>query len=178
MIARFLTPLLRFLRAREGVSAVEFALLAPVLIVMYFGLAELSQAFMAQRRTQHTASTIGDLVAQARSVSSSDLTDIFTIGKLVMKPFTTTGMTQRISSVTMTGGVAKVDWSSGSGISARSTGSSVTVPANLMTNGESIVMAEVSYVYHSPADEILPNAITFNQTYYLRPRLVDKVPKT
>lgn len=174
-----LRTLHRFLRNRDGVSAVEFALLAPVMIVMYFGLAELSQGFMAQRRVEHTAATIADLTAQARSVSSADLNDIFTIGKLVMKPFTTTGMTQRITSVTMTSGVAKVDWSVGNGgITALATGSTVSLPANLIANGESVIMSQVSYTYHSPADHVMPSAVVFNQTYYLRPRLVTTVSKT
>ncbi|MDP2765777.1 MAG: pilus assembly protein, partial [Brevundimonas sp.] len=34
----------------RGVSAVEFAMLAPVLIAFYFGMAEFCQGFMAQKR--------------------------------------------------------------------------------------------------------------------------------
>jgi Flp pilus assembly protein TadG len=40
-----------FWRDRRGVSAVEFALIAPVLVIFYCGLAELTQAMMAQRRS-------------------------------------------------------------------------------------------------------------------------------
>jgi Flp pilus assembly protein TadG len=40
----------RFWRDRRGVSAVEFALIAPVLMIFYFGMAELTEAMMAQRR--------------------------------------------------------------------------------------------------------------------------------
>ena len=41
---------LAFWRDRRGAAAVEFAFIAPVLIIMYCGLAELSQAMMAQHR--------------------------------------------------------------------------------------------------------------------------------
>ena len=43
---------------RRGVSAVEFALIAPVIIVFYFGLAEFCQAFMAQKRMGRTAAAM------------------------------------------------------------------------------------------------------------------------
>ncbi|MBP8248028.1 MAG: pilus assembly protein, partial [Phenylobacterium sp.] len=74
-IARWLR---RFRDDREGVSAVEFALIAPIMILFYFGMAEICQGFMAQKRTQHVASTIADLVAQRETISTATLTDIFT----------------------------------------------------------------------------------------------------
>ena len=40
----------RFLGDRRGVSAIEFAFIAPVMILMYFGVAELTQGMMAERR--------------------------------------------------------------------------------------------------------------------------------
>ena len=49
-----------FWRDPRGVSAVEFALIAPLLILMYCGMAELSLAMMAQRRLSNIASAIGD----------------------------------------------------------------------------------------------------------------------
>ncbi len=45
----------KFRRDQRGVSAVEFAFIAPVLILFYFGLAEYTQALMAQRKTINTA---------------------------------------------------------------------------------------------------------------------------
>ncbi len=170
----------RFARAREGVSAVEFALLAPVMICLYFGMTELSQAFMAQRRVEHTASAIADLVAQSQSVDTNALNEIFTVGKLVMSPFSTTPMTQRITSVTASStGVPKVDWSvANGGAVALTAGSTVTLPANLIAANESVIMSDVTYDYTSVGNYILNMTLHFKQTYYLRPRIVDKVAKT
>jgi Flp pilus assembly protein TadG len=161
----------------RGVSAVEFALLAPIVIAFYFGLAEMSQGFMAQRRVEHTASAIADLTSQARTLTTADLTDTFKVGKIILAPFPTTTLTQRLTSVTMNAsGVAKVDWSQGDGMSARTTGSTVALPANTITATQSVIMAEVSYTYTSPVRYILTAPIVFNQTYYLRPRVVDQIP--
>lgn len=169
----------RFGADRRGVSAVEFALIAPIMILFYFGMAEICQGFMAKKRAEHVASAIADLVAQTDDVSTSELNDIYAAASQIMKPFPTGALKQRVTSVTRnSSGVAKVDWSSGSGWSARSTGSTITVPANLIGNGESLIMSEVEYAYASPFDYVMPSSMTFKKTYYLRPRLVDKVTKS
>jgi Flp pilus assembly protein TadG len=158
----------------RGVSAVEFAMLAPVLIAFYFGMAEFCQGFMAQKRMGHASSLVADLVAQEEIVSTANLDDIFDIGGLIMKPFSATPLKQRVSSVTRTAGVAKVDWSRGDGLTARTVGSTVTLPDDLIANGESIVMSEATYDYDSPVDYLMPAITIFSHTYYLRPRTVDK----
>lgn len=161
---------------RRGVSAVEFALLAPIMIAFYFGLTEFCQGYMAQKRMAHTTSAIGDLVAQTDAVTKDQLDDIFGIGGMIMKPFSTTNLTTRITSVTRNAsGVAKVDWSRASGITPRVSGSTVTVPADLIANGQSLVMSESTYDYKSPIQYLMPAVTKFSSTFYLRPRRVEKV---
>ena len=52
------------------------------------------------------------------------------------------------------------------------------LPANLIANGESIIMAEVEYPYQSPFDYVMPSQKTFSKVYYLRPRQSTMVTKT
>lgn len=164
---------------RRGVSAVEFALLAPVMIAFYFGLAEFCQGYMSQKRMSHTASAVADLVAQTDTVTTGQLDDIIGIGGLIMKPFDATTLTIRVSSVTRdANGVAKVDWSRATGIPARATGSVVTVPADVIANGASLVMAETGYEYESPIKYLMKEAVQFSNVFYLRPRRVEMVPCT
>ena len=161
-------------RDERGVSAVEFALLAPVLIAFYFGMAEFCQGFMAQKRMGHVSAMVADLVAQEETVSIANLDDIFDIGGLIMKPFATSGLKQRVSSVTRTSGVARVDWSRGDGLTARAVNSTITLPTDLIANGESIIVSEATYDYDSPVDYFMPGITRFSHIYYLRPRTVDK----
>jgi Flp pilus assembly protein TadG len=161
-------------RDERGVSAVEFAMLAPVLIAFYFGLAELCQGYMAQKRMGHVASMVADLVAQEETVATANLDDIFDIGGLIMKPFPTPALKQRVSSVTRTAGVAKVDWSRGDGMTARAVNSTITLPTDLIADGESVIVSEATYDYDSPVDYFMPTITRFSHIYYLRPRTVDK----
>jgi Flp pilus assembly protein TadG len=176
---RSLKSLKLFRRDKDGISAVEFALIAPVVIAMYLGMADLCQGFMAQRRVDHVGSTIADLTAQAITVSASDLNDEFTVGKLVMSPFSATPLQQRITSINCDAtGKTTVLWSVGSGMSAFTTNATITVPANVVSAGQTVIRADVSYVYTSPVNYVLKTPITFTQTYYLLPRVVTSIPYT
>lgn len=169
-----LAILSRFGVDQRGVAAVEFALIAPVLITLYMGLAEMCQAYIAQKRAAHVTSQVADIVAQTDVVTKDNIADIFAIGAQVLKPFSTTTLNMRVSAITRgNDGVAKVVWSQGQGMTARS--GNVTIPAGLIDNGESIIMSETTYAYQSQLAKLLPGTTNFSSTYYLRPRLVEQV---
>ena len=179
----------RFLHAlrhdRRGTSAVEFALIAPVLIGLYFGLAEYCQAMMADRKVTHAAASIGDLVAQSDQVTSADMTDIFTIGRTLVSPFPSAGLKMRVTSVTVdVNNIPKVDWSDGSGLSPLGKGSTVTLPKNsadttkpFVDKGETVIMSEAQFTYDSPVDYLIKSGVSFNEVYYLRPRKSESVAR-
>ena len=52
----------------------------------------------------------------------------------------------------------------------RPTGAPTEIPHN-----ESVILAESSYVYNSATKKALPNAMTFTQKYYLKPRKTAQV---
>jgi len=158
----------------RGVSAIEFAMLAPVLILFYMGMTEFCQGFMAQKRMGHVSAMVADLIAQEETVTPATVDDIFDIGGLIMKPFPTATLNQRVSSISRASGSATVDWSRGDGMTARAVGSTMTLPADLIEDGESVIVAEVTYDYDSAADYLMPGLTRFSHTYYLRPRTVDR----
>ncbi|MFN5553034.1 MAG: TadE/TadG family type IV pilus assembly protein, partial [Hyphomonadaceae bacterium] len=69
--------------AQRGVSAVEFALIAPLMIMMLFGASEVSQAVSVDRKVTLAASTLGDLAAQTDRVSCTDLAQIANVTRSV-----------------------------------------------------------------------------------------------
>jgi Flp pilus assembly protein TadG len=164
----------RWVGDERGVSAIEFAMLAPILIAFYMGMTEFCQGFMAQKRMGHVSAAVADLIAQEDIISAATIDDIFAIGGLIMKPFPTSTLHQRVSSVTLTGGVPTVDWSRGSGMTARGVDSTMTLPDDLVDEGQSVIVAEVTYDYDSAADYLMPGLTRFSHTYYLRPRISDK----
>lgn len=164
------------IKDRRGAAAVEFAFVAPVMILMYYGLAELTQGMMADRRASHVASAIGDLVAQDTVINNAEMTDIFSVGKAIIAPFPSASLSMRVSSIRKdSGGNLSVVWSQASGTSLSAISTVASVPAGLIANNESVILAESSYVYNSPTKKALPNALTFTQKYYLKPRKTAQV---
>ena len=118
---------------------------------------------------------VADLVAQEESVATSNLDDIFDIGGLIMKPFPTAPLKMRVSSLTRgNDNKVRVDWSRGDGMTARVVNSSITLPTDLIADGESVIVSEATYDYDSPVDYFMPGITQFSHIYYLRPRTVDK----
>ena len=177
--ARPARPLTSFWRDRRGVSAVEFALIAPVLVLMYCGMAELTQAMMAQRRVSNITSTIGDLVAQTGQAGPSKMNDTFQIGKIIMAPFPASDLKMCVVSITAdANGKDTVAWSRSSATmpTCPAQGAVLTdVSVGVLPASQSVIMARVTYAYASPIKLVLPSAMTFTRTYYLRPRKSDVV---
>lgn len=168
----------RFGRSESGVSAVEFALLAPVMILIWFGLAEFCQGFMAQKRMGHATSQVADIIAQGTQTNTDLISDTFAIGTLIMDPFPADTLSLRVSSVTRgADGVARVAWSQAEGTNfpARDENSVMTIPDGLIDNGQTIIVSESRYSYTSAVQRFIPDAIEFSHIYYLRPRLVSQI---
>ena len=163
-----------FRRDRRGVSALEFALIAPMALMGYLGMSELSSAMMVQRRTSHSASALGDLATQYQTLTLSNVSDIFAASSIVMQPFPTTTLQLRLTSITLQStGKATVDWSQAQGGLTAYTKAAVMsgLPAGLLVNtGDSVVMSEAKYVYTSPVSYLLPSAFNFSDSFYLSPR--------
>ena len=89
----------RFAGDRRGVAAVEFALILPLMIAMYFGALEITDALTANRRVTLATQTVGDLVAQSAVITDHDMTDIFAATAAVMAPFDASKLKMRVTSV-------------------------------------------------------------------------------
>jgi Flp pilus assembly protein TadG len=171
-------------RDARGASAVEFALIAPVLILLYFGIAEYCQALMAERKASHVAATVGDLVAQNDTLTASQLTDIFNISSMVLAPFPAAKLKMCVANVTMgSNNVAKATWGQAyNGGACYAANATVPLPKNaadstkpFVNAGESVIYSQAQYTYTSPVKYLLKQDITFTETFYLRPRKSDSV---
>jgi Flp pilus assembly protein TadG len=116
MIAAWMTLnrlIQRFTSAQTGVAAVEFALVVPIMIVVYMGTTEASALISMDRKVQSVAGAVGDLVARENgSISSATLQDYFQASSGIMSPYTTTDIKQIVTSVKVeTDGTTNVAWS-------------------------------------------------------------------
>ena len=165
--------------ACEGLVAVEFAFIAPVMITLYFGATELADGFTASTKVTSVASTAGDLLAQEKSVCDAEMNDVFTALRSLMYPYPLNQMKIVVSSLVDTGGgIIKVAWSDASNTGPRAVGSVVGVPAGLVSPGGSVVLAEVEYDYSSPTGQLIFGSIPLTDQFYLHPRRIAKIARS
>ena len=164
---------LRFKRNTSGVAAIEFAMIVPIMVMLYMGAIEFGQALNVDRKVTSIASATADLVAQSKTVSQSDIQDIFKISKAIMEPYDDTSVSVVISSVTSDqDNNQSVDWSV-SNISGNAHSQGGTIPGmspNITEANTSVIVAEVQYTYTSPVSYYITGSITLSDTFYLRPR--------
>jgi Flp pilus assembly protein TadG len=159
-----------FLGARSGLAAVEFAMIAPVMLLLFFGLIELSNGVECRERVETTSASTADLVAQRTYISNADRDNVFAASAATLYPFATNPQIV-ITSLTDNGaGKGLVAWSDGMNTAALGVGSTVNVPAGVISTGGSVIMAQVRYTYHSGTTYVLTGPVTMQSTFYSRPR--------
>ncbi len=150
----------RFAGDRKGVAAVEFAYIAPILLIMLMATFELSRAVSIDRRLNSVSAMASELVAREEQVDDADLKNIYRSLDHVMKPYNDNSLVVRLLQVrTDTNGATKVEWSSeinSTAIQDTSTGplntpyaqcSSFAIDPELKQNGSRVLVAEVGYNY-------------------------------
>ena len=140
---------MRFAQARGGVSGVEFALIAPILILMFMASIELPRAITTGRRASLATTTMVDLISRN---DVSDIADVYAAAQAVSSPYdlSRAGIVLTAGGVYLDGlaPVAKVCSSVAQNDNARSTGSTIgPAPPGITNVGDRLVMAEMRLPY-------------------------------
>src|SRR3954462_7349459 len=106
------SSLRRIAQDKRGVSAVEFALIAPLLVSLYLGCVEISDGVSADRKVTLVASTVANLVAQSTSISSSDMSNILDASSAIIAPYSSGNLKITVSCISIDANKnASVKWS-------------------------------------------------------------------
>lgn len=77
----------RLIGGREGVSLIEFAFVAPVLVSLLIGSFEIARFVLLNQKLNRLASNSSDLVTRSETMSEAELGNIFAAGKFITSPF-------------------------------------------------------------------------------------------
>lgn len=185
----------RFGKDDKGVAAVEFALILPIMAMMFIGAVEMSWAVGVDRRVSQVAGATGDLIARVnQNIPEAEVKDIMKIGSYLMYPFdepplkiTTTIVTSDVNDATIT--TKRWECVYDASLPAASQLActcpvapkpAYTVPSNLMGKNEGLVVSYVQYKYKPlilTFDFFMKNAYpaangiyTLTEKLYLKPR--------
>jgi Flp pilus assembly protein TadG len=165
----------RFGGDRRGVSAVEFALLAPVMITLYFGSVEISDGVAADRKVSLTAAALANLAAQATTISGDDMTNILNAATAIIAPYDANKLAITVTCMSIDANKkATVMWSATKNGAARGTGSTYTFDGSttaLDVANSQLVLAEASYDYTPVVGVTITGTLTLSDRMFMSPRI-------
>lgn len=177
---RLMDRLRQMIRDQRGVSAVEFAMILPMMLTLYIGSVEVSNGVSTDRKISITARTLADLVSQSTSVTNADMANIFSAATAVMTPYPVNTLSAVVSAVNVDAqGVAKIGWSDAQNASARAVNSTVTIPGGLAVPNTQLIWSEVKYVYTPTIGYVVTGSLNLTEQSFIRPRqgtTVNRVP--
>lgn len=167
----------------QGVAALEFAMIAPLMFSLFVGSVEFSQAITVDRRVTQAASVTADLISRAPSegVSTAQVDrDMSIVGQLIA-PYDLNALTVEVVSVKAQAAPGNptavnyvVDWSRnnrGGTPYARNSPAPFGMPNGLLVAGESTIVGRAFYDY-TPLifNYFIKAAFTLEEKFYLKPR--------
>lgn len=153
----------------RGIGAVEFAIVAPFLILIYIGSYQLMDAISAYRKVTTTAKTLADLTAQDQMMTFSDAGTIVTGASQVMAPYSTANATLSIAEIKIDNdGKAHLTWTwpQNANVSLQD----IKMPAAITIANTSVIYSQIIYQYEPVVGGSLIGPITFSDHIFMNPR--------
>lgn len=184
---------LRWLDDRRGAAAIEFAFIAPILLMLYFVTMEVAQGIETNKKVGRIGSMVADLVTQQQTMSPSELRAIMQIGEAILQPYNRSRPTITVTAIKITdesSPEAEVVWSrrlaDGEFSEPFVEGSETTVPEKLKIRDTFLVRVSGGLEYRpiitwtAEQKTALGLAAAFDkiemkETYYLRPRMSSEI---
>jgi Flp pilus assembly protein TadG len=159
-------------RNNSGLAAVEFAMIIPLMAMLFLGTYEFSAGVAIDRKVTIMARTLSDLTSQNTEVTDDKLTNFFNAGKVIMTPYSSTTLQATISELYINPDTlkARVQWSKGA--EARSDGTIIEIPDALKIGDTYLIYSEVKYKYVPSVAWFINkvSGITLSDVSYTRPR--------
>jgi Flp pilus assembly protein TadG len=170
------------LRDRRGSGAIEFAIIAPILLMIYVTCFELTIGLSVSKRMTRAAASVADIVTQEKSWVKADLPKMVDVASALLSPYAATGLTMKISGITVSSAKkATIAWSwAQDGTKPYVAGAAVTVPTDMNYPDTFLVRTEVSIPHKLLMflPGLLPaqaQTISIRRESYYRNRLAEKV---
>jgi Flp pilus assembly protein TadG len=186
----------RLLHDRSAIAATEFAIIVPVMLLMFFGTVEISNGVAVDRKVTLIARTLSDLTSQAPPdpavlnatdalVNDAYLQNVFTASVAIVQSYCATPTTARLSEIYVDSNkIAKIQWSKAATFpgctaqaslttSSRSAGDVVTtlVPPSLLVKQTYLLLSEIGYLYKPQVGYVMGIAgVNLSDVAYTRPR--------
>ena len=179
------TAMRRLVDDRQGVGGVEFAIVAPMLIVLYLMAFELTMGLSVAKKTSMASSTVADLVARQENVNKAFLATMSDVSGAIFVPYPSNDLVIKLSGIKIDSSKsAKVAWSwSTTGVAPYAVGTTAPVPADMLVADTFLIRSELSVshelmMYLPGLSGTQAKSLTIGREFYFRQRLGTEVTCT
>lgn len=163
----------------RGVAATEFAMLLPLMVALYLGCVEVSQAVAIDRKVSLTARAVADLVSQSTSINNAEMQNILDASATVMSPYNPGTVEVVVSFIKLDANKnATVDWSDARNGTARPKNQAVTIPSGIAIPNSTIILAEVKYPYKPIIGYVITGTLNLTEKTFMQPRVQDTINRS
>lgn len=169
----------RLRRDRRGVAAVEFALVVPVVIVIYALGFELAQASTVYRKLTDTTVQLANVTSQYTTVTDTDTNTIFGASSQIMSPYSPAPLTIVLSEIVTDGSSnATVCWSTSypTSVPKLLTGSAVTMPSGMASPHSHYILVQTTYAYSPTIGGAFMSGLPMSNQVFMIPRASTQIP--
>lgn len=164
----------RFLRSSRGLAAIEFAIMLPVLVVLFLGSIDAGRAIAIYIKVRSATYTLDAITNQYTTIQSTDMTAILGATAIIMAPYSSSPVVVVLSQIKVSSATqASVNWSATLNGTALTQNSSVSVPTNFASCASYpcyLIYGQVSYTYTPLFTYFTKSAITLSDSLYVTPR--------
>ncbi|MBO9122842.1 MULTISPECIES: TadE/TadG family type IV pilus assembly protein [unclassified Rhizobium] len=165
----------RLIRERSGASAIEFALLAPILLFFFLASITVFDMYRTYQNIVQANGIVADVISRQTSIDNTFVSNLYSVFTHLQQN-STAPIALRISSIKKTAGVYKLDWTKESGTAGLLKAqvlSSSTLPQ--LTDGDSVIYVEGAARYTAMTSIMGFGSMTFAETAFSRPRFIGAI---
>lgn len=162
----------RWRRDERGASIVEFALLAPVLLLLLLGTVTLFDLFRNLQSVEKATFTVGDMMSRQTVMSQATLNDMLSLMRHMVPTVSDGGI--RVSSIGKQGGVLVVRWTHKAGDNVPDTPLLASIIPDV-AEGDSVLLTESFVPHHAFSGAFGIGSVTFGTQSAHRPRFVSSI---
>ena len=158
-------------------AAVEFAVILPLLLLLYIGAFEVGDAVSISRKVTITSRTITDLATQYVTMTESDVKSVLGTSARVIAPYNSDPLVVTLTEIsTDASGISQVMWSRSTGAGFLAAGSSPSLPPGVTRPNASLIWGHVTYGFVPPIGYALTKTILLSSDIYMSPRQSSTIP--
>lgn len=174
-INSFLNRIKSWWQEDEGLAAVEFALIFPIMIVMLIGAFDVGRAILINQKVISSSQIGADLIARNMSVDSSIVNETIEASRLSIQPYDTSSFGIDIVSLEFDENQQpEVLWRETRNMMPNN--ASVMSTTGMFPEGEGVIIVTVAYQYEPTFGETVIGDITMQEIAFARGRRSPTVP--